>query len=200
MFPGGSFSGKLLAGPHEFFVNFLGTWYGTKTMGLADAAKKAAEDKSKEARLWRGLQTTDGIRAFFPRVFAGETVSGPEVEGHATWQFEGTLNVDGIAALQQEYGGRAIDREERETLETIAEALSVTMVYEQDTHRLRSLEAHAALSSADLGDDPPFSDADRIEFNAKLTLSDYGKGVSYEAPETFERLDSALNGLFGGLE
>ena len=199
-FGGNSFEGALIAGPHEFFVNVMGRWYGTTAFGLADAEKELEASDEKGAEVWQDLQTGEGVRRYFDRVFTGEVSEGPELDGQPTWQFEGTLNVDGIWALAEELGEAPTD--DRAVLEAIAGGTRFSFVVGRDDGLPRTLELTVDLSREDLEnlDDDDFGEAESLSFLLNVELSAFGEPVDYEAPEDFQPLDQAFESFFGGLE
>lgn len=196
-FAGVTFDGRLIAGPHEFFVNFMGQWYGTTDFGLADAMKELEESDEKAAELWRDLQTGDGVRRYFDRAFTGEVSEGPELDGQATWEFEGTLDAEGFVGLAEEFG----EDEDREVLEMIARGTRLTFITGREDLLPRRLELVTEISGEDLeeagADD--FGPVDSFSFVLTVELSEFGKSVAYEAPQDFQPLENAFEGFFGGI-
>jgi hypothetical protein len=198
-FTGATFEGALIAGPHEFFVQLMGRWYGTTEFGLADARKELEASDDEAAELWRDLQTGDGVRKYFDRAFIGEVSEGPELDGQPTWQFEGTLNVDGIWALAEALGEAPADY--RAVLEAIAGGTRFNFVVGRDDRLPRTLELTVDLSREDLEnlDADDFGEAESLGFLVNVELSAFGEPVDYEAPEDFQPLDQAFESFFGGL-
>jgi hypothetical protein len=203
-FPGGNFSGGVLVGQHEFFLNLMGRWFGTRDFGLADAEAQMEKDDPKGAELYRELQTGDGVRRYFDRVFVGEVAEGPDADGASTWEFQGHLNADGIAALVAEYGGEVPGEAEIAAFRQIAEKMRFTLLVGRDDNLPRRFDFHLelnpedfeALERADSGFDTPGTV--RVDF--ALVLSDFGKEVEYEAPAQFEPLEKAVEAFFGNWE
>lgn len=197
-FAGTSLEASLVAGPHEFFVNVMGRWYGTTELGLADAREKL-ESREEAAKVWRALQTGEGVRKYFDRLFTGEISEGPEVDGEATWKFEGRLNADGLWTLVEELGeARA---EDREALEALAHGSRVAFVVGRDDRLPRSLDVSVALSAEELeelgADD--FGPLEAFGYAVTVRLSEFGKPVDYEAPEDFQPLDQVFESFLGAL-
>lgn len=202
-FPGGTFTGGLLVGPHEVFLNLFGRWFGTRDFGIADAEQEMEKDDPKGAQLYRDLQTGEGVRRYFDRVFVGEVVEGPDADGTSTWEFHGHLNADGIAELVREFGGETPSDAELEAFRRIAEDVRVTLLVGRDDDLPRRFDVHIeltpehfeALEEADSGfDERGFF---RVDFG--LALSDFGKDVEYEAPAKFEPLEKAIEAFFSGI-
>ena len=202
-FPGGTFTGGLLVGPHEFFLNLFGRWFGTRDFGIADAEQEMEKDDPKAAQLYRDLQTGEGVRRYFDRVFTGEVGEGPETDGASTWEFQGHLNADGIADLVREFGAETPSDAELEAFRRIAEEVRVTLLVGRDDNLPRRFDVHVELTpehfegleEADSGfDEQGFF---RVDFG--LALSDFGKDVEYEPPAKFEPLEKAFEAFFSGI-
>jgi hypothetical protein len=202
-FPGGTFTGGLLVGPHEIFLNLFGRWFGTREFGIADAEQDMEKDDPKGAQLYRDLQTGEGVRRYFDRVFIGEVVEGPDVDGTSTWEFHGHLNADGIAELAREFGSETPSGPELEAFRKIAEDVRVTLLVGRDDSLPRRFDVHVeltpehfeALEQADSG----FDQHGFFKVDFGLALSDFGKEVEYEAPEKFEPLEKAFEAFFSGI-
>ena len=195
-FGGASFTGKLLVGEHEFFLNFMDAWYGSSEFGLAEAKKEAETGEKPEARLWRDLQSPEWIRDHFDEVFTGELSEGPELDGVSTWQFDGRLNPDGVAALAEQYGAEPPTDKEREALDKIAEALHVRVAVGRDDRLPRSIDLTLHLSADDVrGLEDELDSEGELDVQLHLELSDYGKDVSFEAPENFKPFEELFSGF-----
>jgi len=195
-FAGQSFSGQLLAGEHEAFFNFMGQWYGTKEAGFADAAEQGAEGAVTDPQA-----AIQAIRDRFDDVLTGEVSEGPAVDGAETWRFEGTLNSSGIAALSQEFGGEAMTAEEVAQLEVIADAVKVVVDFGREDSLPRHVEFQLALTAddlADLGGSTGLEGVEALDMSVTIDVSDFGKDVSFEAPEQFAPFED-LFGQFLGL-
>ncbi|MGH3119261.1 MAG: hypothetical protein ACRDQ2_19535 [Gaiellales bacterium] len=92
----GPMEGKLIVGRHDLFLESDGKWYGESGPGLAMAFAALAGQEEVSA----DLSSSEGIRNSFDDFFTGEVVAGPEIDGVATWQFEGRANPDGLAQLE----------------------------------------------------------------------------------------------------
>jgi hypothetical protein len=197
--PGGTFNAGFLLGQHDFFLNFLGRWFGTKEYGLAKLEEELERNDPKSAQLYRDLQTGDGVRRYFDRVFTGEVGEGPETDGAATWVFEGHLNADGIMELVREYGGESPSGDELEAFRRVAEAVRITLLVGQDDRLPRRMDVSVQFDAEDFEglDDLKGVGADgSFEFAFAFVLSDFGKDVSYEPPANFEPLEKAVEGFF----
>lgn len=191
-FPGGSFSGKVLAGRDEVFVQFLGQWYGEHDFGLGEAGEEtpSAED----------------VRRYFDDVFVGSVGEGPEVDGAGTWRFEGTLNADGFADLTERFDKEDVTDEQRELLREIAEHSHFVLDVGRDDSLPRHLEFRLELSEEDLAgigdglDSSELEDLVDFDVQASADLSEFGKDVAYDAPESYRPLEELFDQVFSGLE
>lgn len=201
-FPGGTFTGGLLVGPHEIFLNLFGRWFGTRDFGIADAEQEMEKDDPKGAQLYRDLQTGDGVRRYFDRVFVGEVVEGPDADGASTWEFQGHLNADGIAELAREFGAELPSGPELEAFRRIAEEVRVALLVGRDDSLPRRFGVHVELTPEHFkGLEQADGGLDQQGFfkvDVGLALSDFGKDVEYEPPAKFEPLEKAVEAFFGG--
>jgi hypothetical protein len=78
--------GRVLVGEHDLWINAVGEWFH-EGQGLLDAL--AAAKREEDGVLWRELGNSEGIRRNFDSFFLGQVTEGPEVDGVATWKFEG---------------------------------------------------------------------------------------------------------------
>jgi hypothetical protein len=192
-FGGVSLQGRVMTNAHSLFVQFGGQWYGDEHEGIADALAEAKREH--DGAVWEDLATAEGLRRNFGRLFEGEVTVGPEVDGAATWQFEGHLDADGVVEFARRYGAAPSD-EELEEFRLVAEASRFLLVVGQDDRLPRRIELSIDLSDEDherLGGE--FSSAQ--SFEASLELSDFGKPVEIEAPADFRPFDELFADLFG---
>lgn len=194
-FAGKTFAGTLLAGQHEAFFNFMGQWYGTKEGGLAEAADQSGERAADDPQ-----QVIRAMREQFDDILQGEVVAGPTVDGDETWRFEGTLDAVGILALSQKLGGRPITAEEARQLEVIADAIRITADFGRDDSLPRHIEFGLTLRADDLVElagTAGLSGVESIDARVVVDVSDFGKEVTYEAPEQFAPFEDLFGQLFG---
>jgi hypothetical protein len=196
-FGGATFQGRLLADSHAFFIEFMGQWYGDEH-GILDALAEAK--KEHDGAVWDELATPDGLRRNFGELFDGEVTEGPDVDGAATWQFEGRLDADGVLEFGRRFEAEPSDRE-LEELRLFAERSRFVLVVGQDDHLPRRLELSLELTEEDLEhleDASSFREAG--SFKASLELSEFGKPVDIQAPADFKPLDQLFQDLFAGFE
>jgi hypothetical protein len=199
-FGGGTLRGRVLVGEHDFYLQFMGEWYGEHGDGIAEALEDARSEHDGD--IWDDLATAEGLRRNFDRLFEGEVTNGPELDGVSTWQFEGRLNADGLVDFARRYGAQPTDREE-EMLAKLADASRFVLVVGQEDKLPRRLEFSVELSPDDLkemeeSDSEPFDGASN--FKATLELSEFGKKVEFDPPADFRPLDQFFGQLFSRLE
>jgi hypothetical protein len=190
----GPMEGKLVIGPHDLFLNFNGEWYGESGSGLALAFRALAGQQEVSA----DLSSPEGIRDSFDDFFTGEVVGGLEIDGVATWQFEGQANPDGVAQLEN---AQDLLEGDRERLDTLAEAIRLTLVVGQEDHLPRRVELKFKLSEderARLGDfySGDFQGWSKHDIDAKVVLSRFGEPVEYDPPKSYGSLETFLDNLF----
>jgi hypothetical protein len=182
-FRGVTFSGQVLAGRDELFLNFMSQWYGDRHVGLWDT-----EEESPSA---------DEVREYFDDVFTGSVSEGPELDGAATWRFEGKLNPDGFADLTERFEEEQMTEQQRKLLRALAEHTHFVLDVGQDDGLPRHLEFTVEVPKEALADLVGQFDGSA---HATVNLSQFGKEVSYEAPPDFRPLEELFQGLFNGLE
>ena len=194
-FAGQTFTGNLLAGEHEVFLNFMGKWYGTKDAGLADAAEQRADGTVSDPQ-----EAIQAVREHFGDVLTGEVSEGPAVDGVETWRFEGTLNAAGIVGLAQDLGGKDMTAEETAQLQAIADAATVVVDFGRGDSLPRHLEFQLSLGAdelAELSDGASLDGVESFDMSVTVDLSDFGKDVSFEAPDQFAPFEDLFGQLFG---
>jgi hypothetical protein len=190
----GPMEGKLLIGPHDLFLEVDGKWYGESGPGLAMAFAALAGQEEVSA----DLSSPEGIRESFDDFFTGEVVTGPEIDGATTWQFEGQANPDGLAQLEN---AQDLLEGDRARLETLARAIHLTLVVGQEDQLPRRVQLKLELSEderTELGDfySGDFQGWSKHDVDAKLVLSRFGEPVSYDPPSDYGSLDTFLENLF----
>jgi hypothetical protein len=184
-------SGKVLASRDEIFVDFMGQWYGERELDLDDRADE--------------LPSEAEVREYFDDLFAGTVAEGPEIDGVATWRFEGKLDADGFADLTEKFEDEDVTAEERALLRLVAEKTHFVLDVGQEDDLPRHLEFRFQLSGEDLAGVGDGLDGiglgSLLEENVavSLDLSDFGTPVEYDAPADYRPLDELSDQLFSGL-
>lgn len=205
---GQTLAAKLLVGPHQLFANLMGRWFGSKTMGLADLLKTASAQSGTALDL-SPAKSIPFVRQHLNDFLKGQVGEGPALEGKRTWQFAGTLNADGIAALVGQFLKGITP--ERAALEALAGRTRVLIVADQDDKLLRELQLTSSLTQDDLQKlqadsrklktplpSPRLQGIESIALKLTVGLSKFGEPVSFQAPASFQPLEQLLAGLVGG--
>jgi hypothetical protein len=199
-FGGFTVQGRVLAGEHALFLEFGGRWYGDEPKGITDAFEDAQQEH--EGQVWNELATPEGLRRNFGKLFEGEVTEGPDLDGVATWQFEGRLDADGVVEFARRFDADPTP-EEVEQFRLVAEASRIVLVVGQDDHLPRRLELSVELSDEalqELKDGAPMNLDSAQSFTGTLELSEFGKSVEIEAPADLRPLDELFEDLFGSFE
>jgi hypothetical protein len=190
----GPMEGRLIIGRRDLFLEFDGKWYGESGPGLAMAFAALAGQQEVSA----DLSSPQGIRDSFDDFFTGEVVAGPDIDGFATWQFEGQANPEGLAQLENP---QDLMEGDLARLETLASAIHLTLVVGQEDQLPRRIALEFKLSQDEREELGEFYSGDfqgwsRSNTDAKLVLSRFGEPVSYDPPEEFGSLSAFLDNLF----
>ena len=192
--PGATLGARVLVDGHSTYIRFMGVWYRAGS-GLDDARAAA---NTKGGDLLSDLITPVGLGKRFSDLFEGEVTQGPDVDGVGTWKFDGRLRGETMIRYVELYGHIELTDNDRAELRRVAETSHFVLVAGRDDHLPRSVE---------LTLDPPKDlrfDSSEIAssdgpFSVKVELSDFGKDVSFSAPEDTKPLDALFDQLFGTL-
>jgi hypothetical protein len=176
---------KILVRDTQFYVNFMGAWYGGDLSKYADA-----RDERRE------LATPERVRKHFEEVFTGTVQEGPLMDGRPTWSYTGTLDSAGLVRLADEYG-RTLSEEERAQLEELARAVELRFLVGKEDALPRRIEVELSLGKSAL--DRSFALLDELRASAALRLSDFGKPVEVDPPAEYRPLEELARQLFSGL-
>ena len=146
-FGGNSLDGRVLVGPHDFYLQFMGEWYGDHGEGLVEALEQARSEQ--EGRPWNDFATAEGLRRNFDRLFDGEVSEGPELDGASTWKFEGRFDADGLIDFTRRYSDEYTAGDD-ELVRKLAEASRFVLVVDQEDNLPRRIELSVELSADDL--------------------------------------------------
>jgi hypothetical protein len=191
-FPGGTLGAQVLADEHEVYVRFMGQWYHADS-GVSDALDKAsAEDEELLAQ----LATPAGLGTLFTKLFEGEIARGPDVEGAATWEFDGHLRASAFADLVEEYGGTELSDNDRALFDKVAATTHLVVDVGQDDALPRKLEL-TLIPPKDLHFDSDELESSDGPFSVTVELSDFGQEVSFSPPKDARPLAELAGQLFG---
>ncbi len=199
-FRGVALAAGLLLGRRELFLNFMDRWYGRRGVGLDAVLRRGERELGDRTGFAEGLGTERELRRRFERILNGTVSDGPELDGTATRQFEGRLDVEGIEALADE-NARPLSAQERRQLRLVGDATRVLLVVGADDDLPRRVRVRLELPSSRaerlgarvLGES--FRGVQSLRVDVDLRLSDWGTDVSYERPARFGSLSEILGEL-----
>lgn len=124
---------------------------------------------------------------------------GPELDGVATWQLEGSLDAEGLASL---VGG---SKEDLRALQVVARASRLVIVVGREDRLPRRIELEIDLSPdavAEIDDWDAFElpGGGVLNTSIHLELSRFGEHGSYDPPADFRPLDELFERLFAGFD
>ena len=191
-FPGGTVGARVLADEHDVYVRFMGEWYHSSS-GVSDALKTAGE---QHGELLLELATPAGLGKLFTQLFEGEIAQGPDLDGAATWEFDGRLRAETFANLVERYGGIELSDNDRALFDKVAATSHLVVDIGQDDSLPRKLEL-ALSPPKDLHFDSEELESSDGAFSVTVELSDFGQDVSFSAPKSPRPLDELAGQLFG---
>lgn len=200
-FAGQTFTADALAGARELYVRFLGSWYGTKELGLQQLRQQVEQQGGKSTGQAFD-ETIANIERYGDEVFEGEVREGPELAGDATWQTEGTLNVDGLGKIARQQG-KQVTPEDREVLEKVAQGTRLTYVVGQEDKLPRRLRLSFDLRPAELAEaarenEEDLKQVERARASFTVNMSDWGQPVEIRPPANFQPLEQLAQRFLGG--
>jgi hypothetical protein len=194
--PGATVGARILAGEHDFYVRFMGTWYHAGT-GIGDALAAA---KKRDDDLVNDLMTVAGLRQRFDELFEGKVTEGPVIAGMDTWQFDGSFRADTFAKLTEKYDHVQLTDNDRALLVKVAAASRLTLVVGRDDHLPRRLDFKLVPPRGLAFDAGQLRTAAGSGLSIHVELSDFGTDVSFTAPNDVKPLDELVSQFFGSFE
>lgn len=197
---GQTIAAELRAGGTELYINFLGTWYGTK-----DTKSKS----SKDSGLSIDLSTKDVnnlLSDLLKNGLDGKVTEGPDIDGVATWKVTGSFDAAALAKAGKKTGA-SIDTT---GLSQLADKADVTLLIGRKDELLRRMDVVESLSGPDLtkaksttGGLVPLPAAGTkgvksVSVSLTIELSKFGQKVSLERPSSFKPLEKMIEALLGG--
>jgi hypothetical protein len=201
-FTGKTYHAEALLGQHETFVNLLGSWYGDRTKGLADAKDTAEDQAASKADPEQIKKALRWVYDHSSEVFDAQVTAGPDIDGK-TWQATGHCKADGIAKLARE-NGETLSAKERQDIATFCRIVHVTYVVGAEDHLPRELRIAADLDKRELTTlaastgDADTDELERLRMELDIKLTKWGNDVTYTAPadpKPMEDLGMAALGL-----
>jgi hypothetical protein len=184
------------ADDQKSFIQFMNTWYGPDK-GITDTTSSTATDP---AELKKALLK---LRQYGNDVVKGKVTEGDEVDGQKTWQFDGTLNPDGIVKVAQAEG-QPMSAGDQTGLRAIAPLVKLKFATGQKDGMIRMVgvdfkltEAQIKLLNTSAGGDPlPLKS---LAVSMTVKISDYGTPVKIEAPANPQPTKALGGALLGAM-
>lgn len=200
-FGGQTFTAEALAGAKEVYVRFLGQWYGSEEFGL-DQAKQQAEQQGGKTSDQAFNEAVANIERYGKDVFTGDVSEGPEVDGTATWQTEGTLNVDGLEKIAEQ-NGEQVTAEDREVLDKVAQGTTLTYVVGQEDKLPRQARFAVDIKPSEFADSvrenaDDLKQVERVKASFTVNMSKWGEPVKITPPADFQPLEQLVGQFLGG--
>jgi hypothetical protein len=193
-FPGGTLGARILADEHDVYVRFMGEWYHASS-GVSDALEVASE---KNGELLMELTTPVGLGKLFTQLFEGEIARGPDVDGAATWEFDGRLRAETFATLVEKYGGIELTDNDRALFDKVAATSHVVVDVGQDDDLPRKIELTLA-PPKDLHFDSEELESSDGALSLTVELSNFGQDVAFSRPKSPRPLDQLFQQFFSSL-
>jgi hypothetical protein len=192
---------ELRASGNELYINFLGTWYGTK-----DA--KSSSSKGNGLTLnTNPKQLSAALAQLLGNGLDATAKEGPELDGVSTWSVTGTFEGAQLAkALKQ--AGLAVATKD---VNSLAGITAVTVLIGRDDSLPRRLSLTSTLAGADLskaksttgGLVPLPSSGTKglksVTVSLVVDLAKFGQKPAFERPASFKPIEAMFDALLGGL-
>jgi hypothetical protein len=183
------------ANEQQSFIQFMNTWYGPEK-GIKSTTQSSATDPAELKR------TLLKLRQYGNDVLKGEVSEGDEVDGQKTWEFNGTLNPDGIVKVAAAEGD-PLTTDQQTGLRAIAPLVKLKFATGQKDGLFREFAMNFKLTEAQIKLLNSSSDEDlplqSLAMNLDLKISDYGTTVTIQPPanpQPTKALGGALLGAF----
>jgi hypothetical protein len=183
------------ADDQKSFIQFMNTWYGPDK-GITDTTKSTATDP---AELKQALLK---LRQYGNDVVKGNVTEGDEVDGQKTWQFDGTLNPDGIVKVAQAEG-QPVSADDQAGLRAIAPLVKLKFATGQKDGLIYMVGIDFKLTEAQIkvlnGAGSSQLPLKALAVNMTIELSDYGAPVTIEAPPSPQPTKALGGALLGAM-
>lgn len=187
---GQDFKFGLRADDKQGFIQFGDTWYGPD----GDITTTSDSSPTDPAELKQSLEKI--------RQYGNDVLTGEVTEAGDTWEFNGTLNPDGIVKVA-EAEGEPMSADDQAGLRAIAPLVKIKFATGKDDGRFRQLGIDFKLTEAQIkllnsmSDEPIPLTALAVTLN--LELSGYGDPVTIEAPADPQPTDALGGALLGAM-
>jgi len=197
-FTGRTFAAQALLGPHETFVNLLGSWYGDRTKGIADAQRGATSTPAAKADPKQVRKALRWVYGHADEVLDAKVARGPDIDGK-TWQATGHCDPDGIAKLAKA-NGSALSAEDRAGIAAFCRVTELTFVAGADDRLPRELRVAAHVDKptlAALATGGASKELDALDVEVDVKLTKWGEDVHYDAPADARSMDDLGTAVLG---
>jgi hypothetical protein len=184
------------ADDQKSFIQFMNTWYGPDK-GITDTTSSTATDP---AELKKSLLK---LRQYGNDVVKGKVTEGDEVDGQKTWQFDGTLNPDGIVKVAQAEG-QPMSADDQTGLRAIAPLVKLKFATGQKDGMIRMVGVDFKLTEAQIKLLNTSSGSSKLPLKAlavsmTIKISDYGTPVTIQAPANPQPTKALGGALLGAM-
>jgi hypothetical protein len=184
------------ADDQKSFIQFMNTWYGPDK-GITDTTSSTATDP---AELKQALLK---LRQYGNDVLKGEVTEGDDVDGQKTWQFDGTLNPDGIVKVAAAEG-QPMSADDQAGLRAIAPLVKLKFATGQKDGLLYLFGMDFKLSEAQIKLLNGAAGSSQVPLNSlavnmTIKLSDYGTPVTIQAPPNPQPTKALGGALLGAM-
>lgn len=194
-------AGELRTSGNEVYVNFLGTWYGTRD----------AKSSSKGSGVSMNLdpkQLSAALAELLGNGLDATAKEGPELDGTETWSVTGEFEGPALVKALKK-AGLAVTAKDATSL---AGHTRVTVLVGRDDDLPRRLTLVSTLAGSDLtsaksttGNLVPLPAAGTkglksVSVTVAVDLSKFGQKAPFARPATFKPLEAMFDALLGGLD
>jgi hypothetical protein len=174
----------------------MNTWYGPDK-GIKDTTSSTATDPAELK------QTLLKLRQYGNDVVTGKVSEGDEVDGQKTWQFDGTLNPDGIVKVSQAEG-QPMSADDQTALRAIAPLIKIKFATGQKDGLIRMVGIDFKLTEAQIKVLNGAAGSSQVPLkslavNMTVKISDYGTPVTIEAPANPQPTKALGGALLGAM-
>ena len=197
-FTGRKVHAAALLGPHEMFVNLLGSWYGDRTKGIADAQRGATSTPAAKADPKQIRKALRWVYDHADEVLDAKVARGPDMDGK-TWQATGHCDPDGIAKLAKA-NGSPLSAEDRGGIAAFCRVTELTFVAGADDRLPRELRVAAHVDKptlAALATGGAAKELDALDVEVDVKLTKWGEDVHYDAPADAKSMDELGTAVLG---
>lgn len=197
---GQSLAAELRANGKELYINFLGTWYGTRNSTSKGDSGLTMTTSPKELSGTLGDLMRNGIEA--------TVADGPEVDGVATWKVSGSFDGKQLQKALKATG--AASTVNPRDVDRLAGTTDVTVLIGKADELPRRIDIVSTLSGADLTSAKSTTQGlvplpaagtkglKSMTVTMAVALSKFGEKVAFARPAAFKPLESMFEALLGG--